>query len=224
MGLTHVNKIIFSFFEEQEEDPNHIFSGDAVLFTINEATNAPAFWLACSQNDCNFLKRQTTENVYTHAKKVFHIYGKGRLTTNDPIRYGDEVALFYRVNDEGDGLWFGCSSGKERCGLGTCPGLPHLNHWMWNSKHSCDENKFFVAGSEGLQNASLSGQPVRIEHQITLIRKLDSATIEGGKGYTADLPSELIETPFLDNLGHWVIEKGMQVYKPQFQQNTCNRH
>ena len=134
------------------------------------------------------------------------------------------MALFYRVNDEGDGLWFGCSSGKERCGLGTCPGLPHLNHWMWNSKHSCDENKFFVAGSEGLQNASLSGQPVRIEHQITLIRKLDSATIEGGKGYTADLPSELIETPFLDNLGHWVIEKGMQVYKPQFQQNTCNRH
>jgi len=138
---------------------------------------------------------------------VFHIYGKGRPTTNDPIRYGDEVALFYRVNDEGDGLWFGCASGRKRCGLGTCPGLPHLNHWMWNGKHLCDENKFVVTGSTGLQNGTISGQPVRIEHQIT-IRKLNSSSIPSGKRQMGENSSTLIETPFLDNFGHWVINKG----------------
>ncbi|KAL9983760.1 hypothetical protein ACROYT_G005982 [Oculina patagonica] len=195
--------------QQEEEDPDHIFSGDAVLFAINETTNTATSWLACSQNDCNFSKRQETENVFTHARKVFHIYGKGRLTTNDPIRYGDEVALFYRMNDDGDGLWLGCASGQKRCGLGTCPGLPHLNHWMWNSKHSCDDNKFVVSGSAGLQNSTLSGQPVRIEHQITLIKKLESPSMKFEKGYMDDHSSELIETPFLDNFGHWVINKDM---------------
>ena len=115
---------------------------------------------------------------------MFQIYAKGRVTTNDPIRYGDEVALFYRVNDEGDGLWLGCVSRSKRCGLGTCPGLPHLNHWMWRGKHSCDENKFVITGSTGLQNGTTSGQPVRIEHQIKLTTKSDSAWITGGKKKT----------------------------------------
>lgn len=137
---------------------------------------------------------------------MFHIYGKDRRTPNDPICYGDEVALFYRVNDDGDGLWLGCPSGRKYCGLGTCPGYPHLNHWMWNSKHECNENKFVVTGSSRLQNATLSGQPIRIEHQITLIRKLDSIT--SGKGFMDDHSSEQIEAPFLDNSGHWVINKG----------------
>ncbi|KAL9983773.1 hypothetical protein ACROYT_G005997 [Oculina patagonica] len=194
------------YFEEQEEDPDHVFTGDAVLFAINETTNSPTSWLACSQNDCNFSKRQITENVYTHGKKVFYIYGKGRLTTNDPIRFGDEVALFYRVNDDGDGLWLGCTSGKKRCGLGTCPGLPHLNHWMWNSKHECNENKFVVTGSAGLQK----GQPVRIEHQITLTRKEDSSWTASEKRYMDENSTAmLIEAPFLDNSGNWVIQKDM---------------
>ena len=115
---------------------------------------------------------------------MFQIYAKGRVTTNDPIRYGDEVALFYRVNDEGDGLWLGCVSRSKRCGLGTCPGFPHLNHWMWRGKHSCDENKFAITGSRGLQNGTTSGQPVRIEHQIKLTTKSDSAWITGGKKKT----------------------------------------
>ncbi|XP_078357314.1 uncharacterized protein LOC144642208 [Oculina patagonica] len=193
---------------EQEEDPDHIFSGDAVLFTINEATNAPTSWLSCSKYDCNFSRRQTTENVYTHAKKVFLIYGKERLTTNDPIRYGDEVALFYRVNDDGEGLWLGCASERKRCGLGTCPGLPHLNHWMWTSKHSCDDNKFIVTGSAGLQNSTLSGLPVRIEHQIKLVKKSNYISITSGKRHMGENSSALIE-PFLDNYGNWVINKDM---------------
>lgn len=138
---------------------------------------------------------------------MFHIYGKGRLTINDPIRYGDEVALFYRVNDEGDGLWLGCASGSKRCGLGNCPGLPHLNHWMWRGKHSCDDNKFVISGSTGLQNGTTPGQPVKIEHQIT-IRKLNSPFITSGKRQMGENSSLLIETPFLDNFGHWVINKG----------------
>ncbi|KAL9984496.1 hypothetical protein ACROYT_G006796 [Oculina patagonica] len=193
---------------EQEEDPDYIFSGDAVLFTIKESTSMPTSWLACSKNDCNFSKRQATENFYTHGKKVFHIYAKGRLTTSDPIRYGDEVALFYRVNDDGDGLWLGCAPKRKRCGLGTCPGLPHLNHWMWNGKYSCAENKFVVTESTGLQNATLSGQPVRIEHQIKLIRKIDSHSITSGKRHMGENSSLLTETPFLDNFGNWVISKG----------------
>ena len=124
------------------------------------------------------------------------------------------MALFYRVNDDGNGLWLGCASGRKRCGLGTCPGLPHLNHWMWNSKHECNENKFVVTGSAGLQNATLSGQTVRIEHQIKLIRKLDSTSITGRKGYMDDHASKQNEAPFLDNSRHWVINKG----KP-FQRN-----
>ncbi len=168
----------------------------------------PTSWLACSKNDCSFSKRQATENFYTHGKKVFHIYAKGRLTTSDPIRYGDEVALFYRVNDDGDGLWLGCAPKRKRCGLGTCPGLPHLNHWMWNGKYSCDENKFVVTESTGLQNATLSGQPVRIEHQIKLIRKIDSHSFTSGKRHMGENSSVLIETPFLDNFGNWVISKG----------------
>ena len=175
---------------------------------MNEATNISTSWLSCSKNDCNFSKRQTTENIYTHANKVFHIYGKGRSTTNDPIRYGDEVALFYRVNDEGDGLWFGCSSGRERCGLGTCPGLPHLNHWMWNSKHACDENKFVVTGNEDLQNGTLQGHPVRIENQIKLIKKSNYPSIKSERRHMGENISTLIETPFLDNFGNWVITKG----------------
>ena len=143
---------------------------------------------------------------------MFHIYGKGRLTTNDPIRYGDEVSLFYRVNDEGDGLWFGCSTGRERCGLGTCPGLPHLNHWMWNSKHACDENKFFVTGNEDLQNGTLQGQPVRIEHQVKLIKKANYPLITKERSNVRKTKktntSELIETPFLDYFETWVIKKG----------------
>ncbi|KAJ7336627.1 Neuronal pentraxin-1 [Desmophyllum pertusum] len=199
----------FLCYSDAEEDPDHIFSGDAVLFAINETTSTTTSWLACSKNDCDFSKREKTENVYTHARKVFHIYGKGRLTTNDPIRYGDEVALFYRVTDEGDGLWLGCASGRKRCGLGTCPGLPHLNHWMWNSNHSCDENKFVVTGSAGLKNDTLSGQPVRIEHHIQLIRKFNSPSIAGGKRRIGENSTMLIDTPFLDNFGNWVINKDM---------------
>ena len=198
----------FFFFEEQEEDPDHIFSGDAVLFTINEATNTRTSWLACTENDCNFSKRHVTENVFTHARRVFHIYGKGRLTTNDPICYGDEVALFYRANDEGDGLWLGCASGTKRCGLATCPGFPHLNHWMWNSKHACDENKFVVTGSSYLPNATFPGQPVRIEHQIQLMTKFNSSSITHGKRHMGENTELLIETPLLDNNGKWMIKKG----------------
>ena len=118
------------------------------------------------------------------------------------------MALFYRVTDEGDGLWLGCASGRKRCGLGTCPGLPHLNHWMWNSNHSCDENKFVVTGSAGLKNDTLSGQPVRIEHHIQLIRKFNSPSIAGGKRRIGENSTMLIDTPFLDNFGNWVINKG----------------
>lgn len=140
---------------------------------------------------------------------MFHIYAKGRLTTDDPIRYGDEVALFYRVDDEGDGLWLGCPSGKKRCGLGTCPGLPHLNHWMWGSKHSCDENKFVVTEGEDLGKGTLSGEPVRIEQQIKLIRRLNSPLITGENKYMDGGSSILIDnTPFLENFGNWVINKG----------------
>jgi len=133
------------------------------------------------------------------------MYGKGRLTTNDPIRYGDEVALFYRVNDEGDGLWFGCASGSKRCGLGTCPGLPHLNYWMWRGKPS--ENKFVITRRTGLQNGTTSGQSVRIEHEIT-IGKLNYPSMASGKRQTGENSTLPIETPFLDNFGHWVINKG----------------
>jgi len=197
----------FFFSEEQEEDPDHIFSGDAVLFAINEVTNTPRSWLACSKKECSFSKHQATENVFTHARRVFHIYGKGRLTTNDPIRYGDEVALFYRVNDEGDGLWLGCASGSKRCGLGNCPGLPHLNHWMWRGKHSCDENKFVVSGSTGLQNGTTSGQPLRTEHKIKII-KWNSPLTSSDRRHMSENSTTLIETAFLDNFGVWVINKG----------------
>ena len=141
---------------------------------------------------------------------MFHIYGKGRLTIKNPIRYGDEVALFYRVNDNGDGLWLGCTSGRKRCGLGTCPGLPHLNHWMWNSKHSCEEHKFVVTGSTGLHNDTLSGQPVRIEHHIKLVKKSNYPSITSGKRNMGENSSIAIETPFLENFGNWVINKGTQ--------------
>jgi len=205
------SQFCFFLFEEQddeaEEDPDHFFSGDAVLFAINEVTNTTTPWLACSQKECSFSERQATDNFFTHAKKVFHIYGKGRLTTNDPIRYGDVVALFYRVNDEGDGLWLGCESGSKRCGLGTCPGLPHLNHWMWRGKHSCDENKFVITGRRGLHNGATSGHPVRIEHEIT-IRKLNYPPMASGKRQMGENSTLSIETPFLDNFGHWVINKG----------------
>ena len=202
---------MFLFLEEQkeeaEEDPDHVFSGDAVLFAINDVTNTTPSWLACSKKECSFSKRQGIDNFFTHATKVFQIYGKGRLTINDPIRYGDEVALFYRVNDEGDGLWLGCAAGSKRCGLGNCPGLPHLNHWMWRGKHSCDDNKFVISGNTGLQNGTTPGQPVNIEHQIT-IRKLNSPFTTSGKRQMGENSSLLIETPFLDNFGHWVINKG----------------
>lgn len=198
--------LLLPYYVEEEEDPDHIFSGDAVMFSTNDAAITTESWLTYSQNDCNFSNRQETENVYTHAKKVFHIYAKGRLTTSDPIRYGDEVALFYRVNDDGDGLWLGCSSGRERCGLGTCPGLPHFNHWMWSSKHSCEENKFVITGSDGLQNGTLTGQPVRIDHQIKLTKKFVSLSELGSMDENSTL---LLEPPFLDNFGNWVISKGM---------------
>ncbi len=164
---------------------------------------------------------------------MFHIYGKGRLTTNDPIRYGDEVALFYRINDDGDGLWLGCASGQKRCGLGTCPGFPHLNHWMWDSKHSCDDNKFVVTGAMDLQNNTLSGQPVRIEHQIKLVKKSNYLSITSGKRHMGENSSMLIETPFLDNLGNWVINKGtwseqnlfVSWYRKAWEnKNTRNKH
>ena len=117
------------------------------------------------------------------------------------------MALFYRVNDEGDGLWLGCSSGNKRCGLGICPGLPHLNHWMWRGKHSCDENKFVITGNTGLQNGTTPGQPVKIEQEIT-IRKLNYPSTASGKRQMGENSTLLIETPFLDNFGHWVINKG----------------
>ena len=206
--------VSFLFLEEQdgeaEEDPDHIFSGDAVLFAINEVTNTTTPWLTCSKTECSFSKRQVTDNFFTHARKVFHIYGKGRLTINDPIRYGDEVALFYRVNDEGDGLWLGCGSRNKRCGLGTCPGLPHLNHWMWRAKHSCDENKFVITGRTDLQNVTTSRQPVRIEEEIT-ISKLNYPSMASGKRQMGQNSTLLLETPFLDNFGHWVINKGTKI-------------
>ena len=117
------------------------------------------------------------------------------------------MALFYRMNDDGDGLWLGCTSGNKRCGLGTCPGLPHLNHWMWRGKHSWDENKFGITGRTGLQNETTSGQPVRIEQEIT-IRKLKYPSMASGKRQMGENSTLLIETPFLDNFGHWVINKG----------------
>lgn len=194
----------YFYSTEKEEDPDYIFSGDAVFFHINETT------FACSKTECNFVNRRLTENFYTHARKVFHIYAKGRTTTNDPIRYGDEVALFHRMNDEGYGLWLGCASGSRRCGLGTCPGFPHLNHWMWMGKHSCDENKFVIAGSTGLQNGTTSRQPVRIEHEIKLTTKSVSAWITGGKRNTEGNLPLLSETPLFQDLGKWVIKKGKQ--------------
>ena len=206
--MDSLNRYFFFFSEEQEEDPDHIFSGDAVLFAINEATKTPTSWLGCNKKECSFSKRQATETFFTHARKVFHIYGKGRLTTNDPIRFGDEVALFYRVNDDGDGLWLGCASGTKRCGLGNCPGLPHLNHWMWRGKHSCDENKFVVIGSAGLQNGTTPGQPVRIEHKIKII-KWNSPLTSSERRHMSENSTTLFETPILDNFGVWVINKGM---------------
>ena len=93
---------------------------------------------------------------------------------------------------------------------GTCPGLPHLSHWMWRGKHSCDENKFIITGSVGLQNDTTSGQPVRIEHEIA-IRKLNYPSVESGKRQMGENSTLLIETPFLDNFGLWVINKGTYV-------------
>ena len=204
--------MLFLDFLEQEEDPDYIFSGDAVLFTINEEHNTPTSLLACSKNDCHFSKRHSTESFFSHSGKVFQIYGKGRLTLNDPIRYGDEVALFYRVNDNGDGLWMSCAAGTKRCGLGTCPGLPHLNHWMWNSQHSCNENKFVITESLSFQsNGSSSGQPLRIEHQIKLIKKVDYPSNADAKSHLQGRKESLIGTPFLANGGNWVIKKGAHI-------------
>ena len=78
---------------------------------------------------------------------------------------------------------------------------------MWRGKHSCDDNKFVISGNTGLQNGTTPGQPVNIEHQIT-IRKLNSPFTTSGKRQMGENSSLLIETPFLDNFGHWVINKG----------------
>ena len=79
---------------------------------------------------------------------------------------------------------------------------------MWNNKLSCDENKFVVTGSEGLQNGTLQGEPVRIEHQIKLIKKSKYPSIKSERRHMGENISTLIETPFLDNFGNWVITKG----------------
>lgn len=176
--------------------------------------HTPTSWLACTKNDCHFSKRYLTESFSTHSGNVFHIYGKGRMTINDPIRYGDEVALFYRVNDNGDGLWMSCAAGTKRCSLGTCPGLPHLNHWMWNSQHSCNENKFLITGSLSFQSDGWSSEePLRIEHQIKLIKKVDYPSNADEKRHFQGKKESLIGTPFLENGGNWVIKKGTHICK-----------
>lgn len=111
------------------------------------------------------------ENAFTHRRKVLYIYAKERSSKNNPIRYGDEVALFYRENDQGFGLWLSCESDRKQCSLGTCPGLPHLKHWMWNTE-SCPENKFIVTGSyiSDYHDSLGRSRPLKVGDQVHFIR------------------------------------------------------
>ena len=169
-----VNVILcITFFNHPEEDPDHIFSSDSVLLAISGGPSVNTSWLTCASNECSFSKDQSQENVFTHEKRVFHIYANGRFTVGDPIRYGDEVALFYKQDDDGFGLWLSCTSDLKQCWLGTCPGFPHFKHWMWNTE-SCYENRFIIHREEAIQNDSNGGRyPVKEGDQIHLIGKLD---------------------------------------------------
>lgn len=200
-----------------EEDPDHIYSSDPVLFAASESPSAGSSWLTCGNKECGFSKRQVYENAFTHRRKVLYIYAKERSSKNNPIRYGDEVALFYRENDQGFGLWLSCESDRKQCSLGTCPGLPHLKHWMWNTE-SCPENKFIVAGSyiSDYHDSLGRSRPLKVGDQVHFIR--NSRRLNGTQSgsfsdsFASDLGGiqMLIGGPFQSDTGKLIIQKGTE--------------
>ena len=197
------------------EDSDHIYSGDPILLAASESPSADRSWLTCGNKECSFSKRQVYENAFTHRTKVLYIYAKEQSSRNNPIHYGDEVALFYRENDQGFGLWLSCESDRKQCSLGTCPGLPHLKHWMWNTE-SCTENKFIVAGSyiSDYRDSLRRGRPLKVGDQVHFIR--NSRRLNGTQSVSFSDSSSpdlgdvqmLIGDPFQSDTGKLIIQKG----------------